>query len=137
MSLTDLQNVTSRNNAESLRVNFFSLAALTVVDVLQQNGFDTFLSLLERADLTDVISSTENVTILVPSSAALAAVPAEVTDDFAQLREVLSYHVIDARLEDKCDLEQGQQNTFVPNSPINFKTYISVSVYFYSFVFQL
>ena len=94
--------------------------------MLQENDFTDFVALLERADLSDVIASTSNVTILVPSTSALARVPPEVANDFAQLREVLSYHVIAERKEDKCDLEQGQFETFAPNKRINFKTYVSV-----------
>lgn len=83
-------------------------ATNTVIDVLRAEGnFSTLLSALERAQLTETLSS-RTVSIFAPTDAAFAALPeAERTRlmdpaNVNELRQVLLYHVIVA------DVERGQ-----------------------------
>ncbi len=75
----------------------------TVVDVLRAEGqFNTLLELLDAAQLTEVLRTDPDITILAPTDAAFAALPAGELDRLRQpqnvqaLRDLLLYHVINA-----------------------------------------
>lgn len=80
-----------------------AVAGPNVVDVLRSEGqFSTLLRLLDAAQLTSVLTSDADITILAPTDAAFAALPAGELDRLSQpenaqeLRSLLLYHVINA-----------------------------------------
>lgn len=74
-----------------------------IVDTLVANGFDTLAAAVGAAGLVDTLSgatTTENFTVLAPTDAAFAALPAGVLDDLLldenkdALIDILTYHVV-------------------------------------------
>lgn len=71
------------------------------VDLAQARGLNTFASLAAMANLDGVLAGTRRATVLAPTDAAFAALPASTTmfltdpANVAVLRDVLSYHVLD------------------------------------------
>ncbi len=79
------------------------VAGDNVINVLRAQGeFTTLLEALDAAQLTQVIEQDPDITILAPTDAAFAALPAEeltrLTDpaNTQELRQLLLYHVINA-----------------------------------------
>lgn len=76
-------------------------AGNTVVDVLRSNGqFNTLLSALDAAGLTETLSTQPAISIFAPTDAAFAALPeadrTRLMDpaNAAELRQLLLYHVV-------------------------------------------
>lgn len=67
--------------------------------------FTTFLKALDATNLTNVLKSNPNLTVFAPTDAAFAALPAGELDrlmqpaNAAQLQKVLTYHVINTKVD--------------------------------------
>lgn len=73
---------------------------LDIVETAQNaGGFNSLLAAVEAAGLTEVLKGEGPFTLLAPTDAAFAKIPADVLDgllaDVDALTEVLTYHVID------------------------------------------
>jgi uncharacterized surface protein with fasciclin (FAS1) repeats len=74
---------------------------MDVLGTLQARGFNTLLFALDEAGLQPTFMGADNYTILAPTDAAFANLPAGALDDLllpanlAALQDVLTYHVVD------------------------------------------
>lgn len=77
-----------------------------LIATAQASGqFTTFLKALDATNLTSVLKSNPNLTVFAPTDAAFAALPAGELDrlmqpaNAAQLQKVLTYHVINTKVD--------------------------------------
>jgi uncharacterized surface protein with fasciclin (FAS1) repeats len=75
-----------------------------LIETARASGqFSTFLKAVEAANLTSVLKTNPNLTVFAPTDAAFAALPAGELDrlmkDTPALQKVLTYHVINARVD--------------------------------------
>lgn len=78
-------------------------APVSVADTIARDPqLSTLSGLVQRAGLSDTLKSAGPYTVFAPTNEAFAAVPAKTMDelamDSARLKEVLSYHVLPARV---------------------------------------
>jgi uncharacterized surface protein with fasciclin (FAS1) repeats len=75
-----------------------------IIETARASGeFTTFLKAVDATNLTSVLKTNKNLTVFAPTDAAFAAMPAAQRDqllgDKAQLQKVLTYHVINAKVD--------------------------------------
>ncbi len=75
-----------------------------IVETLKANGqFKTLVKALEATNMTGVLKTNSNLTVFAPTDAAFAALPAGELDrlmkDPAALQKLLTYHVVNARVD--------------------------------------
>jgi uncharacterized surface protein with fasciclin (FAS1) repeats len=90
-------------------------ATPTVLDVAAKDPqLSTFVQLAKDAGLADTLNSAGSYTVFAPSNDAFKAVPAKTLDglaaDKAALKNVLSYHVLSAKLA-AADVKPGKAKT--------------------------
>lgn len=78
-------------------------APVSVADTIAANpSLSTLNSLVVKAGLTDMLKGTGPFTVFAPTNEAFKAVPAKTMDDLAknpaQLKAVLAYHVVPAKV---------------------------------------
>lgn len=78
-------------------------APVSVADTIARDPeLSTLNGLVQKAGLTDTLKAAGPYTVFAPTNAAFKAVPAKTLDDLARdpskLKEVLSYHVLPARV---------------------------------------
>jgi len=88
---------------------------VTVADTLAaQPQLSTLNSLVNKAGLSDTLKGTGPFTVFAPTNEAFAKVPAKtmeaLANDPAQLKEVLTYHVIPAKIM-VADVKNGNSKT--------------------------
>jgi uncharacterized surface protein with fasciclin (FAS1) repeats len=88
-------------------------AADTIVDVAaSDDDFSTLVSAVQEAGLASTLSGTGPFTVFAPTNAAFSQVPADQLDgllaDRAQLKKVLTYHVVPGKVL-AADLQPSQQ----------------------------
>jgi uncharacterized surface protein with fasciclin (FAS1) repeats len=76
-----------------------------ILSTLQASGeFTTFLKAAQATNLTTILKNQPNITVLAPTDAAFAAMPADQLNalmqpgNVAQLQKLVTYHLINARL---------------------------------------
>jgi uncharacterized surface protein with fasciclin (FAS1) repeats len=94
----------------------------TVVDVASGTpDFTTLVTAVKKADLASTLSGTGPFTVFAPTDAAFEDVPADQLDsllaDQAQLRRVLTYHVVPGKVL-AADLQPTQQVTTVEGQDV-------------------
>lgn len=75
-----------------------------IVETLKANGqFKTLVKALEATNMTGVLKTNSNLTVFAPTDAAFAALPVGELDrlmkDPAALQKLLTYHVVNARVD--------------------------------------
>lgn len=75
-----------------------------LIDTARASGqFNTFLKAIDATNLTSVLKTNNNLTVFAPTDAAFAALPPGELDRLmankAQLQKLLTYHVINARVD--------------------------------------
>jgi uncharacterized surface protein with fasciclin (FAS1) repeats len=77
-----------------------------ILATLQASGqFTTFLKAAQATNLTTILKNQPNITVLAPTDAAFAALPADQLNalmqpaNVAQLQKLVTYHLINARLD--------------------------------------
>ncbi|OYW93467.1 MAG: hypothetical protein B7Z13_07205 [Caulobacterales bacterium 32-67-6] len=86
-----------------------------IVETVKAAGqFTTLVKALEATNLVELLKTTPNLTVFAPTDAAFAALPAGQLDRLmaeenrAELQKLLTYHVINARLDgEKIDNSRG------------------------------
>jgi uncharacterized surface protein with fasciclin (FAS1) repeats len=85
-----------------------------LVDTLTQAGsFNTLLSVMEAAGLTDILQGADPIAVLAPTDEAFAQLPQEKTEallqNLTQLRKVVSYHLLfgDVRSDDLTQIDEA------------------------------
>jgi uncharacterized surface protein with fasciclin (FAS1) repeats len=74
--------------------SYFTMPA-SVADTINQTGLSTLSTLLNRANLTDTFTNSDEVTIFTPSEAAFAAAGNTTTNiSDAALRDLLLNHIV-------------------------------------------
>jgi transforming growth factor-beta-induced protein len=83
------------------------------------DDFDDLLSALDRADLTNTLRGQGPFTVFAPTDDAFDELPDDLIDDLSdqQLRDVLLYHVIDARVL-STDLSAGAVETMLDGEEV-------------------
>jgi uncharacterized surface protein with fasciclin (FAS1) repeats len=91
-----------------------------IFSTLQASGeFTTFLKAAQATNLTTILKNQPNITVLAPTDAAFAALPADQLNalmqpgNVAQLQKLVTYHLINARLPS--DQIKGHSATPVPS----------------------
>ncbi|MCB9912660.1 MAG: fasciclin domain-containing protein [Planctomycetes bacterium] len=78
---------------------------MDLATTLQARGFSTLLTAIDAAGLTPAVTGTAPLTVLAPTDAAFANLPAGVLNDLlmpanqAQLADILTYHVVDGAVK--------------------------------------
>lgn len=101
-------------------------------DVLQSRNLTRWYELLENSDLLDELGNARNMTMFVPTRAALDAPEAELLltgrADKEAVRDVLRYHMAQYKLEAD-DMSNGQVlDSHATGRPLRINLYSTVSV---------
>jgi len=75
-----------------------------LVETARSSGqFNTFMKAVDATNLTSVLKNNKNLTVFAPTDAAFAALPAGELDrlmaDKASLQKLITYHIINARVD--------------------------------------
>ena len=76
----------------------------TLVDVAEENGFETLVAAVEAAGLVDALSGEGPFTVFAPTDDAFAALPSGTLEDLLKaenkelLADILLYHVVPGRV---------------------------------------
>ena len=102
-----------KNIALSVAMAFIALPAFSsgseptptknIVEIAKSTGqFNTLLTALDAAELTETVATTEGLTVFAPTDAAFANLPAGTLDsllaDKEALKDILLYHVVTAEV---------------------------------------
>jgi len=109
------------------------LALQNLVDTLQASNASTLVSLIDQAGLTDTLKTGGPFTILAPTDAAFAKVPASdiqaLNNDMNALANVLKYHVINGEIF-TFDLRTGERLNTINGHTI--RVYASLNEFFFN-----
>lgn len=94
----------------------------TIVDIAgSDSNFETLVTAVKAADLTETLSGDGPFTLFAPTNEAFAALPKDTLDKLLKpenkeaLRKVLTYHVVSGAVE-STDLKSGDVDTVEGNS---------------------
>lgn len=88
--------------------------------ILGDDKFTTFNSNLQTAELSDILSEKETLTVLAPTEEAFAALPPELQEKLSQpeiLDQVLKYHMIDGTIGDD-DIKRREVETLLEQNSV-------------------
>ncbi|XP_032779429.1 transforming growth factor-beta-induced protein ig-h3 [Daphnia magna] len=98
-----------------------------VMAILQSLGASTFLALLERSDLMDTLTRQGPWTVFAPDNEAWQALPKEIfdhiIDDPVLLRQILSYHIVQANATRRHLINDEKLPSLYENRPIHINFY--------------